>query len=736
MKKNQFNFKWLLNLLLICLFTPPHFSFAQVTVPSGIHVWDDLTDLPAGYQTGIIFSPNADVTIEGNLTILMNANTSIILEPGAKVFTRQSVVFNVNSSTDAWNGIVIKSNSTISQGTSYTAVNTTAGVGYLKLTDNTQIKNAVTGVAVGDPNISGFNGGVLQAEDSKFMNCKYAVYFYPYQDPVNNDKNLSYFRRNLFEWDIDTYKSILFDPPSGLPLISNKFMSLVTLDDVQGISFRGNTFINKSEWHKWPGSDYINGISTLQEPARGIGIKSISSSFVVMNDGPCGYDNSLPAPSPNCIFCIGQNDHFEGLFSGILIRKKDNSTRYADIRYATFENNFNGIISTSTKPEAPTPLITFDVQNVYVAFCKFLINIGYYTYSHKPNLQTNGVAFHNTRNFYIKNNTFDFNSINPAGGTGQVCSIQSPFIDWLETGAGNTQTNTTTGICLSNCGSTSNTSFVFGNNFKMRWVTYCDAKVAGLHLRGHNTNIVIDYNEFDIVPVPSGVKKLFDIYFSPNNTGDNSFSSGCVGGAMRNIFSTIHTAGENEIYDQYHIGFANPENTPYFWQITGNEFTIPYTYDNSFVLVDPLLQASLIPTKIDYPSTINGPETFPHIVVTPSVEPTPCPKPNICGFFDIPTEGIIPDEGNGSIRKNVTETDLLGANVYPNPTNSLLHIDFYGNSIAHIRITDIAGAVIFTLTTENIENSIDLSGFKSGMYFVEILDKNFSKVTVKKIIKH
>ena len=68
---------------------------------------------------------------------------------------------------------------------------------------------------------------------------------------------------------------------------------------------------------------------------------------------------------------------------------------------------------------------------------------------------------------------------------------------------------------------------------------------------------------------------------------------------------------------------------------------------------------------------------------------------------------------------------LAGVNIYPNPANDLLHVDFSAADIeeASIEIHNISGEVVYTKEGLNVGGSshdVDVSGFMNGLYFVTI----------------
>jgi hypothetical protein len=71
--------------------------------------------------------------------------------------------------------------------------------------------------------------------------------------------------------------------------------------------------------------------------------------------------------------------------------------------------------------------------------------------------------------------------------------------------------------------------------------------------------------------------------------------------------------------------------------------------------------------------------------------------------------------------------------VYPNPTNGLLHIVRPTANDARIEIFNMLGVMVKALHINEMETTIDISTFTSGIYLIRLSDhKNFS---VKKIVK-
>ena len=80
----------------------------------------------------------------------------------------------------------------------------------------------------------------------------------------------------------------------------------------------------------------------------------------------------------------------------------------------------------------------------------------------------------------------------------------------------------------------------------------------------------------------------------------------------------------------------------------------------------------------------------------------------------------------------IDETGKLPALIYPNPVNQFVNIEAPAFSI--VTIVSIEGKTVFTTTTSNAVEMIDISSLKVGSYIVSISNNNaFStQILVKK----
>ncbi len=97
--------------------------------------------------------------------------------------------------------------------------------------------------------------------------------------------------------------------------------------------------------------------------------------------------------------------------------------------------------------------------------------------------------------------------------------------------------------------------------------------------------------------------------------------------------------------------------------------------------------------------------------------------------FSDPSQPNLPDYLNPAITLSVQELDTLFS-IYPNPTSGLLNIEYSGESPVTVRVYTIGGVEVLNCT-ENC-NSLNLSHFASGMYFIKISDG--TKNATKKVI--
>jgi hypothetical protein len=80
---------------------------------------------------------------------------------------------------------------------------------------------------------------------------------------------------------------------------------------------------------------------------------------------------------------------------------------------------------------------------------------------------------------------------------------------------------------------------------------------------------------------------------------------------------------------------------------------------------------------------------------------------------------------------SVADLNLDKLNIYPNPASSMLYIS-HAAKIDRIEIFNIAGSKVYSQM--NINDAIDVSGLKAGLYFISVLDANNNNI-VRRFIK-
>ncbi|MDI1355810.1 MAG: T9SS type A sorting domain-containing protein [bacterium] len=158
----------------------------------------------------------------------------------------------------------------------------------------------------------------------------------------------------------------------------------------------------------------------------------------------------------------------------------------------------------------------------------------------------------------------------------------------------------------------------------------------------------------------------------------------------------------------------NRNATSYQWEIVG--------FGNPIYVTTPTM-SHLYP----YPSPFE--KTFPWLVVLRTHDIT-----NNCS--DTVTQSILIKNPNYSIYAGIKEENSFSNfSIFPNPVSNSLTIDLenYSYEKTQASIINSLGQTIYKINLSNKTTTFDLTGFDSGLYFLEIsTDKSISR---KKIIK-
>ncbi len=214
-------------------------------------IWDFKIQL---YQD-IIVKNGAKLTI--NCEVRMPINGKIIVERGAQLIIDGGVITTAWDNS-LWKGIQV-------HGYYFASQQIPGDQGKVILKNGALIENAYEGIITIKKDNNGnvdwnYTGGIIQAQNTTFRNCRKAVAFLSYRNfhPITGAtlNNLSYFRNCVFETTQQ-----LNDPNANID-------DHVSLYDVQGIRFLGCDFSNTAP----AGANH--GI--IQN-----GIKSIDASYIV-----------------------------------------------------------------------------------------------------------------------------------------------------------------------------------------------------------------------------------------------------------------------------------------------------------------------------------------------------------------------------------------------------------------------------------------------------------------------
>jgi len=82
--------------------------------------------------------------------------------------------------------------------------------------------------------------------------------------------------------------------------------------------------------------------------------------------------------------------------------------------------------------------------------------------------------------------------------------------------------------------------------------------------------------------------------------------------------------------------------------------------------------------------------------------------------------------------QNVNEiTDVNNLSIYPNPTREKINIYFTPKNklaLINVNIFSILGKLVYSENTDENIQSIDVSNYKKGVYFLEIKGQDFIKI--------
>lgn len=77
---------------------------------------------------------------------------------------------------------------------------------------------------------------------------------------------------------------------------------------------------------------------------------------------------------------------------------------------------------------------------------------------------------------------------------------------------------------------------------------------------------------------------------------------------------------------------------------------------------------------------------------------------------------------------SIVENGEIVLNVYPNPTNGTVYIEFSQLTDGFLTVYDAVGQIVTKENITNLKHTINLEGNERGIYFLKVESKNNSKV--------
>lgn len=81
------------------------------------------------------------------------------------------------------------------------------------------------------------------------------------------------------------------------------------------------------------------------------------------------------------------------------------------------------------------------------------------------------------------------------------------------------------------------------------------------------------------------------------------------------------------------------------------------------------------------------------------------------------------------------EEEEIVFNIYPNPTQGVIHLEVSNDQIAEIVLIDITGAVLLQESITESTTEIDLSLYPKGMYFIHALGRKGQRLSTGKVLR-
>lgn len=293
------------------------YSFGVPYTVSSSETWDFAIKM---YQDIVVEAP-ATLTLQ--CEVRMPVAGRIIVKPGAKLVVDGGVVTSAHDG-EFWSGIEVWGDNAHHQWP--TSQPTYQGMLVLK---NDAVIEHARNITMQQPGTYWTFGGVIQATDATFLNCRRSTEFLSYQNTTPGGtpiSNRSFFRRCDFIVD-ENYRG------------ADDFYAHVSMWGVDGVTFRACNFENRQN---------DNVLAITQSAKLGFGIVSEDASYRVL--GVCA--TNPPWPGDVCPAYIPTT--FKGLDHGINARNFSTARNFIVDR-CRFEDNVCGVYANS--------VVGFQVKN-------------------------------------------------------------------------------------------------------------------------------------------------------------------------------------------------------------------------------------------------------------------------------------------------------------------------------------------------------------------------------------
>lgn len=271
---------------------------------------DETWDFNIKFYSDIVVKQGTTLTIQ--CVVEMVPEAGIIVEPGARLVIDGGTVTAAQYSGTFWRGIEVWGSNAHNQSPS----NHPTNQGMLVLKNGATIEHA-RNITVQQPGIYWTFGGVIQATDANFINCRRSAEFLAYQNTTSGGYpigNRSFFRRCKFSVD-ENYRG------------GDDFYAHVSMWGVDGITFSACIFENRQN---------ENALVVTESAKLGYGIVSEDASYRVL--GLC----TTNPPWVGDVCPEYDSTVFKGLDHGINARNFGSARNFI-VSNCHFEDNVCGV---------------------------------------------------------------------------------------------------------------------------------------------------------------------------------------------------------------------------------------------------------------------------------------------------------------------------------------------------------------------------------------------------------